>query len=284
MPSRIEDYALIGDCQTAALVARDGSIDWLCFPRFDSGACFAALLGTPDHGRWQISPANGVTSTRRRYRENTLIVETDFVTPDGEVTLIDFMPVRDHGIPEVIRVVEGKRGKVPMKMELIIRFDYGSIVPWVQSPESKSHDSQGITATGGPDKLRLWTNVQLRGEGLTTVSDFTVAKGQSFFFDLAWHPSNEPAPEPRPHRSGDRLFRTWPLPAQSRQSRRWRKASCVRAWSSPAPDTAMVTCLGEQGKRPGIGENRRSRRPRLSRILSSYKDLRAPPDLIKAGW
>src|SRR5579864_4538047 len=212
MPSRIEDYALIGDCQTAALVARDGSIDWLCFPRFDSAACFAALLGSPEHGRWQIVPANGAASTRRRYRDNTLIVETDFVTPEGEVTLTDFMPIRDHGIPEVIRIVEGKRGKVPMKMELIIRFDYGSIVPWVQSPDATG-ESHGITATAGPDKLRLWTTVQLRGEGLTTVSDFTVAKGERVFFDLVWYRSHEPAPEPGKAaallRETEMFWKTW---------------------------------------------------------------------------
>src|SRR4051812_24863268 len=213
MACKIEDYALIGDCQTAALVGRDGSIDWLCFPRFDSGACFAALLGTPEHGRWLIAPANGTASTRRHYRENTLIVETDFVTADGEVTLIDFMPIRDHGIPEVVRIVEGKRGKVAMEMELVIRFDYGSVVPWVQSPESKSRDSQGITATAGPDKLRLFTKAPLRGEGLTTVSDFTVAKGEKVIFDLVWHPSNEPAPKPgnasRLLRETERFWKKW---------------------------------------------------------------------------
>src|SRR4051812_28126171 len=110
MPSRIEDYALIADCQTAALVSRNGSIDWLCLPRFDSGACFAALLGKPEHGRWLIAPTNVSTTTRRRYRKDTLIIETDFVTPEGEVTLIDFMPIRDRGAPEVVRMVEGKRG------------------------------------------------------------------------------------------------------------------------------------------------------------------------------
>src|SRR5262244_4135700 len=131
MPLRIEDYALIGDCQTAALVGNDGSIDWLCFPRFDSGACFAALLGTPDHGRWLLAPAEPVSTVRRRYREGTLILETQFETASGSVSLIDFMPPRT-GVPDVVRLVEGVRGEVAMRMELVIRFDYGSAIPWVR--------------------------------------------------------------------------------------------------------------------------------------------------------
>ncbi len=190
MPSRIEDYALIGDCQTAALVARDGSIDWLCLPRFDSPACFAALLGTPENGRWRIAPAHAARSTRRSYRDGTLILETCFTSDDGEVTLIDFMPIRDSGAPELIRIVEGKRGKVPMRMELIMRCDYGSIVPWVQSCKG------GITAIAGPDKLRLASDVKLRGEHLTTVADFTVSKGDRVCFDLTWYPSHERDPKP----------------------------------------------------------------------------------------
>jgi GH15 family glucan-1,4-alpha-glucosidase len=124
MPSRIEDYALIGDLQTAALVARDGSLDWLCFPRFDSGACFAALLGNPEHGRWLIAPSGAARHVRRRYREGTLILETEFETAEGAVRLIDLMPLRDQA-PDVVRIVEGVRGQVPMRMELIMRFDYG---------------------------------------------------------------------------------------------------------------------------------------------------------------
>ena len=131
MPSNIEDYALIGDCQTGALVARDGSIDWLCFPRFDSAACFAALLGTPEHGRWLLAPAVETRRVRRRYRPGTLVLETEYETDAGLVKLIDFMPPRT-GTPELIRIVEGVRGVVPMRMELVIRFDYGSVVPWVR--------------------------------------------------------------------------------------------------------------------------------------------------------
>src|SRR3954465_14737276 len=132
MPLRIEDYALIGDCQTAALVGRDGSIDWLCLPRFDSAACFAALLGTPEHGRWQIAPQAEVQSSQRRYRQGSLVLETEFSTASGVVRVSDCMPPR-QGEPDLVRVVEGLSGEVAMRMELVIRFDYGSIVPWVQT-------------------------------------------------------------------------------------------------------------------------------------------------------
>src|SRR5829696_5989382 len=128
MALRIEDYALIGDCQTAALVGRDGSIDWLCFPRFDSGACFAALLGDQSHGRWKISPLGEVRSSSRRYLNGTLILESRSTTDEGEVALVDFMPPRGQQ-PDVVRIVRGLRGDVRMSMELVIRFDYGSIVP-----------------------------------------------------------------------------------------------------------------------------------------------------------
>src|SRR5215831_5710745 len=131
MSSRIEDYALIGDCETAALVSRDGSIDWLCFPRFDSPACFAALLGTPEHGRWLLAPVGPHRAIRRRYREGTLVLETEYETRDGAVTVIDFMPPRTAA-PDVARLVEGRRGEVAMQMELVIRFDYGSSIPWVR--------------------------------------------------------------------------------------------------------------------------------------------------------
>jgi len=188
MPSRIEDYALIGDCLSCALVGRDGSIDWLCWPRFDSGACFAAVLGEPKHGRWQIAPASEVRSARRRYRGDTLILETDFELVDGAVTIIDFMPPRGEA-PDVVRIVEGRRGTVFMRVELIIRFDYGSIVPWVQRTE------HGISAIAGPDMLRLVTPVELRGKDLTTVAEFTVAEGERIPFVLTWYPSHHSEPE-----------------------------------------------------------------------------------------
>src|SRR5438067_11926574 len=150
MPSRIEDYALIGDCHTAALVGRDGSIDWLCLPRFDSGACFAALLGKPEHGRWLIAPAGEVRSVKRRYRNETLVLETDFETDEGVVTVIDCMPPRGRE-PNIARIVVGKRGTVRMRMQLIIRFEYGTVVPWVRNI------GKGIRAVGGPDTLLLHT-------------------------------------------------------------------------------------------------------------------------------
>jgi GH15 family glucan-1,4-alpha-glucosidase len=187
MPAPIEDYALLGGCETAALVARDGSIDWLCLPRFDSGACFAALLGTPGHGRWLLAPAGEVRAARRRYRDNTLVLETTFETAEGSVRVIDFMSLRSRW-PDVVRLVEGQRGQVPMHMELVIRCDYGSIVPWVR------RTATGIRAIAGPDTLLLHTPVEPRGENLKTVADFTVAAGQRVPFVLTWHHSYDDAP------------------------------------------------------------------------------------------
>jgi GH15 family glucan-1,4-alpha-glucosidase len=188
MGLQIEDYAMIGDCQTAALVGKDGSIDWLCFPRFDSPACFAALLGTPEHGRWKIAPAGDIRAVRRRYRDSTLVLETDFDTADGEVRLTDCMPPRTAAA-DLVRIVEGRRGRVHMRMELIIRFDYGSIVPWVR------HIERGIRAVAGPDTLYCRTNVELHGEKMHTVADFTVAAGQRVSFDLTWCPTHQPEPK-----------------------------------------------------------------------------------------
>jgi GH15 family glucan-1,4-alpha-glucosidase len=184
VPLRIEDYALIGDCETAALVGKDGSIDWLCLPRFDSGACFAALLGTPEHGRWLLAPAGEVRAVRRCYRHNTLVLETRFETDEGAVTLIDCMPVRS-GPPILVRVLRGERGRVPMRMELVIRFDYGSIIPWVRrTPEGD------VRAVAGPDALHLRGAVELRGKNLTTVAEFAVAEGEQVPFTLTWFPSH----------------------------------------------------------------------------------------------
>jgi GH15 family glucan-1,4-alpha-glucosidase len=185
MPLRLEDYALIGDCQTAALVGRDGSIDWLCLPDFDSAACFASLLGGPQNGRWIIAPVDSSQSVRRRYRGDSLILETDFETPAGMVTVVDCMPPRDNG-PDLIRVVVGRRGKIRMRTELTIRFDYGSIVPWVQRIDG------GIRAIAGPDTLRLQSPVALHGENLTTVAEFDVRAGDELPFVLMWHPSHLP--------------------------------------------------------------------------------------------
>jgi GH15 family glucan-1,4-alpha-glucosidase len=189
MTSRIEDYALIGDCQTAALVGRDGSIDWLCLPRFDSDACFAALLGTRDNGRWLIAPQDGTVSVKRRYRPNTLILETDFATADGEVTLIDFMPLRDRHA-DLVRLIVGKRGAVRMRSELILRFGYGTAVPWVSRL-----DDGTLRAIAGPDMVVLRTPVKVHGENMTTVGEFTVKAGQTVPFMLSYAPSHLPVPE-----------------------------------------------------------------------------------------
>jgi GH15 family glucan-1,4-alpha-glucosidase len=188
--SRIEQYAMVGDTQTAALIGDDGSMDWLCAPRFDSGACFAALLGDENHGRWLIAPAAGGRATRRRYRDHTLVLETEFETTEGAVRVIDFMPIRDQTV-DVIRIVEGLRGHVPMQMHLTIRFDYGQTIPWVR-------DIGGaLVAVAGPDALVLRAPVERRGVGHSTVAEFTVRAGQRVPFSLAWYPSHLDIPRPR---------------------------------------------------------------------------------------
>lgn len=187
MPSRIEDYALIGDCHTGALVAKDGSIDWLCLPRFDSAACFAALLGTPEHGRWLVAP-QGEFRVKRRYRDGTLILETEFEGAAGAATLVDFMPPRASHVA-LIRMVIGRRGHLPMRSELILRPDYGSLIPWVRRLDG------GITAIAGPDAFRLCADVELAGEDFKTVSEFDVAAGETVTFSMSWFPSHESPPE-----------------------------------------------------------------------------------------
>ena len=181
---KIEDYALIGDCQSAALVGRDGSVDWLCWPRFDSPACFAKLLGTHEHGYWAIRPSKEY-KVSRRYRGCTLVLETDFETEDGAVTLIDFMPVRTEN-PDLVRIVVGRRGRVKLELELVARFEYGSAVPWV----NRLQDGKGIRAIAGPDKLLLRSPVELRGENMRTRASFAVAAGEKLAFDLTWCPSH----------------------------------------------------------------------------------------------
>ncbi len=183
----IEDYALIGDTHTAALVSRSGSIDWLCLPRFDSAACFAALLGDERQGRWLIAPAGPVSAVRRGYQGDSLVLETEFHTPDGVVRLVDCMPPRQRD-PDVARVVEGVRGRVPMRMELVIRFDYGSIVPWVRRQGGALH------AIAGPDSVWLRTPVEVRGENFRTLAEFTVDEGERVPFTLTWHASHMPSP------------------------------------------------------------------------------------------
>jgi GH15 family glucan-1,4-alpha-glucosidase len=186
MPLPIESYALIGDCHTAALVGSDGSMDWLCFPRFDSPACFAALLGRPEHGRWLLAPSSETLRVSRRYSDDSLILQTDFETAEGTARITDFMPVSDERW-DVVRIVEGLSGSVAMRMELVVRFDYGSIVPWAR----RSGDALVITA--GPDTLELRASVPCEGENLKTVAEFRTAAGRSESFVLTYRPSHRPA-------------------------------------------------------------------------------------------
>ncbi|HEY3909094.1 MAG TPA: glycoside hydrolase family 15 protein [Stellaceae bacterium] len=190
MPSnqRIEDYALIGDCATAALVGRNGSIDWLCLPRFDSPACFAALLGQPEHGRWLIAPADPRPRVTRRYLDGSLVLATTFETDDGAVELTDFFRPR-HGPLDLVRLVRGLRGRVAMCVEFVLRFDYGSLVPWVEQLAEG-----GISAIGGPERVVLRTPVPLRGEDLKTVGEFAIGAGETVPFVLTYGPSHQPPP------------------------------------------------------------------------------------------
>jgi GH15 family glucan-1,4-alpha-glucosidase len=188
MPLPIEDYAIIGDCRSAALVARDGSIDWLCWPRFDSDACFAALLGTSEHGRWLIAPSDEARITRR-YRPNTLVLETHFETKSGAATLVDFMPINAPQ-PTIVRFVIGKRGKLKMRTELIIRFGYGAVVPWVTRMENGA-----LRAIAGPDMVVLHTPVHVSGKDMTTIGEFTIARGETISFVLNHAPSHLPVPK-----------------------------------------------------------------------------------------
>jgi GH15 family glucan-1,4-alpha-glucosidase len=190
MPLRIEDYALIGDTQTAALVGIDGSIDWLCLPRFDSPACFAALLGDESHGRWLIAPAGDVQRTERRYRDDTLVLETDFHTRDGVLQVVDSMPIRDEA-PDVVRLARCLEGRVSVRMELVLRFDFGRVVPWVR----RAADG-GLTAIAGPDAVHLIPGRPTRGRDLTTVAEFELEAGDEVPFVLTWYASHEPEPDP----------------------------------------------------------------------------------------
>jgi GH15 family glucan-1,4-alpha-glucosidase len=184
----IEDYAIIGDARTVALVSREGSVDWWCAPRFDSAACFAALLGDEEHGRWKLAPTGEVLGTERRYRDDTLVLETTFRTDTGRAVVIDFMPRHDLEHPSIVRVVRGLEGSVAFRGDLTIRFDYGSLVPWVRRYDG------GVIARGGADGLVLHATVPTRGHQMTTVNEFEVAAGEEETFALAWFPSHEDPP------------------------------------------------------------------------------------------
>ncbi|WP_344633925.1 glycoside hydrolase family 15 protein [Streptomyces glaucosporus] len=212
MAGRIEDYALIGDMQTAALVCRDGSVDWLCLPRFDSHAVFAGLLGTEDHGFWRLGPAHAPgqeppAATRRRYRGDSLVLESEWDTSRGTVRVIDFMPPREHHAPQLVRIVEGVSGRVPMRSALRMRFSYGQIVPWV-------HKADGRTvAVAGPDSVWVDSDVDTYGEDLTTYADFTVAPGDRVAMTISWQPSHQDPPPPAEPEAAlsatEEFWRTW---------------------------------------------------------------------------
>ena len=189
MAGAIEDYGLIGDLHTAGLVGRDGSLDWLCLPRFDSPACFAALLGDSSHGHWQIAPDGCGAATRRRYAGDTLILETEWDTDTGTVRLIDFMPPRGEAA-DIVRIVEGVTGQVRMRSELILRFDYGHVVPWVR------HHDHGITGIAGPDAVWVHSAVPLHSKDRMTTAEFTVTAGRRIPFVLTHRPSHLPKPDP----------------------------------------------------------------------------------------
>jgi GH15 family glucan-1,4-alpha-glucosidase len=215
VPSAIEDYAMIGNCKTAALVAKNGSIDWLCLPRFDSPACFAALLGTPENGRWQLRPQQ-LARVRRCYRPDTLTLETEFRTRSGSAVLIDFMPM-GSSFPRIIRVLRCKRGSIRMRMDLVIRFDYGFTVPWVyRGPDD------ALLAVSGPNRLVLRSSVPLRGEKLHTVADFTLTRGQSAHFELQYGES-----------SGRIARGSNPAQSLQRTDRAWRKWICLCKYRGP---------------------------------------------------
>jgi GH15 family glucan-1,4-alpha-glucosidase len=211
MAGAIEDYALIGDRETAALVSRDGSIDWLCLPRFDSPACFAALLGDEGNGRWKLHPSGEVVRTRRTYRSGTMVLETEYETTGGVVCVIDCMPARER-LPRLLRVVEGRLGSVAMDLELVFRFDYGAIVPWVRKTPS------GVLAVAGPDAVHVQSDVPLVGRGFRTHAHFVVGDGERVSFALSWHCTFEDA-------SSERVD----VPAAVRRTTSW-----WRRWSSRA--------------------------------------------------
>ena len=226
MAARIEEYAMIGDCRTAALVSREGSIDWFCCPRFDSEACFAALLGTPAHGRWLIAP-RGEARITRRYRPDTLVLETGFETEEGAATLVEFMPMGGRA-STIVRLVVGTRGRLEMTTELILRFGYGAIVPWVTRL-----DDGTLRAIAGPDMVIVRTPVYLRGKDMTTVGEFTISKGDTIPFMLSYMPSHRP---PQPHLD--------PITALADTEKFWRgwSAKCRPAgpWSD-AVRRSMIT-------------------------------------------
>ena len=250
MPSRIEDYAVIGNCETVALIGRDGSLDWLGLPRFDSPACFSALLGDPGHGRWLIAPAAKEVRVSRRYRGDTMILETTFETEDGAVSVIDFLTRRD-GASDIVRLVRGLRGTTAMRAELVVRFEYGSVVPWV----SRQEDGR-LRFTAGPERLLLDTKVEMRGEDLRTVGLFEVRAGEEVGFTLSWTPSFRPAPPPISAREAleevESFWQDWSAPFKPPEE--WADAvlrslltlKCLAHWETGGIVAAGTTSLPER--------------------------------------
>jgi GH15 family glucan-1,4-alpha-glucosidase len=229
MASKIEHYAMIGDCRTAALVGLDGSIDWLCVPRFDSGACFAALLGSPENGRWKLGPAKDedIRHVRRRYRPGSLVLETEFATGSGTVRLTDAMAI-DSATPSLIRTIESLRGEVLIRSELAIRFDYGWVVPWVR------HLDDTIYAIAGPNAMQFDSDVPTRGEDFKTLAEFTLAQGQRTSFSLTWHASHEPPPPRRDAFEAIKKADEW-----------WQEWSgrCQHAWARKDDDAGLRSLI-----------------------------------------
>jgi len=226
MPAKIEDYALIGDMETAALVDRNGSIDWLCWPNFSSAACFAALLGSEENGHWQIAPAEGEFTSMRSYRDHTLILETTFVQKNGTFRLIDFMPPRgSHS--DVVRILEGVRGSVAVRMELVLRFDYGRTVPWVTAIKD------GVRAIAGPNLAILHTPVPVHGENLKTVAEFVLRKGERVWFTLTYGASYEPDPQPINDRRA--------LSVSTRDWRKWSRRLQFKGEFREAVERSLIT-------------------------------------------
>jgi GH15 family glucan-1,4-alpha-glucosidase len=222
----IEDYALIGDLQTAALIGRGGSIDWMCLPRFDSASCFAALLGDRQHGCWRLAPAGDVVSSSRRYRPGTLVLETDYETAEGKVRVIDFMPPRGDGPPRLMRIVRGLEGRVPMRMELLLRPDYGAISPWTERAQD------GAVATAGPDGFRLSTPLPLQVQDGAVEAEFEAVEGARERFVLIWHPSHVPTP---PVEDADS--------ALARTDAWWREWSARSTYEGPYRDEVLTSLI-----------------------------------------
>ena len=253
----LEDYGLIGDLESAALVGRNGSMDWLCLPRFDSASCFTALLGDERHGRWLLAPAGDVLSTSRRYRPGTLVLETDFETAQGAVRVIDFMPRRGLGAPRVMRIVEGLRGRVPMRMELALRPDYGSIRPWAERA------SDGAIATAGPDAFRISTPLALQVEDGTVRAEFAAIEGARERLTLTWHLSYADTPPVEDADSALARTEAW-----------WREWSGRCRYEGPYPRARAHLADRAQGDDLGVDRSgdRRARRPRLPEELGGVRN------------